>query len=306
MLLLGASGANAAIHFNAYVPDTIDVGAHAGKIQVGEVFEVIIEGYNDWNLLYGPSIPLYFYSPNDSIVTITHNDVGGLDLTDGRSLAAIPDGSITELNGWDTIWAMLKDYFGFSWDGTLPDTMNFTGISMNGWDTTWTDPGVTIGYIPYISLSFVVPTDRGRLCIDSCSIPGVTPAGKYDWLFDDPDAYFGGPFCWELVDTFTTVKELDKDLLPTEFALDQNYPNPFNPSTHVKFAVPTRSNVNITIYNVLGQRVKTLVNSDFEAGFYEVQWDSTNDNNKEVASGMYFYKIEAGDFTDTKKMMLLK
>ena len=89
--------------------------------------------------------------------------------------------------------------------------------------------------------------------------------------------------------------------LPTEFSLSQNYPNPFNPSTTINFALPKSSNVKLTIYNALGKEVATLINGTVEAGNHSAVWNASNN-----ASGMYFFKLEAGNFTSTKKMMLIK
>jgi hypothetical protein len=94
--------------------------------------------------------------------------------------------------------------------------------------------------------------------------------------------------------------------LPTEFSLSQNVPNPFNPSTVVEYALPKDAQVNISVYNVLGQHVRTLVNDLQRAGKQTVTWDGTDNGGSTVASGVYFYKIRAGDFSDTKKMLLLK
>lgn len=94
--------------------------------------------------------------------------------------------------------------------------------------------------------------------------------------------------------------------LPTSFALAQNYPNPFNPTTNIEFALPVRSNVTLSIYNLLGQKVRTLRDEEMDAGTYRISWDATNDAGSRVASGVYFYKLATDSFTDTKKMMLLK
>ena len=94
---------------------------------------------------------------------------------------------------------------------------------------------------------------------------------------------------------------------PEVFALANNYPNPFNPTTTIKYALPQAADVELTVYNVLGQPVRTLVAEHQSAGRYVVEWDATNDSGHSLSSGMYFYRLEAGgEFLDFKKMLLLK
>jgi YVTN family beta-propeller protein len=88
--------------------------------------------------------------------------------------------------------------------------------------------------------------------------------------------------------------------------LDQNVPNPFNPTTVIKYAIASDNAVNLTIYDVAGRKVRTLVNERQRADAYRVTWDGSNDTGQKVASGVYFYKLVAGKFTQTKKMVLLK
>ncbi len=88
---------------------------------------------------------------------------------------------------------------------------------------------------------------------------------------------------------------------PTSFGLNQNYPNPFNPSTAIRYALPQRSYVTLTVFNTLGQRVATLVNGEVEAGYHEVKFDASG-----IASGVYFYRIQAGDVTQTRKLCLTR
>ncbi len=96
------------------------------------------------------------------------------------------------------------------------------------------------------------------------------------------------------------------NLLPRTYELSQNYPNPFNPTTTIEFALPSASPVRLEVINVLGQTVTTLVDSDMEAGYHSVEWDGTDGSGSSVASGVYFYRINAGDFTRSHKMLLLK
>jgi len=88
---------------------------------------------------------------------------------------------------------------------------------------------------------------------------------------------------------------------PKEFKLEQNYPNPFNPSTTIQYQLPQDARVTLKVYDILGSEVATLVNEEHEAGYKEVQFNGSN-----LASGMYVYRLQAGDYVSTKKMMLLK
>jgi len=84
------------------------------------------------------------------------------------------------------------------------------------------------------------------------------------------------------------------------------YPNPFNPVTTLRYDLPEDANVNITIYDMMGRKVKTLINRLQSSGYKSVQWNATNNQGEPVSAGVYLYKIQAGDFVDTKKMILLK
>ena len=94
--------------------------------------------------------------------------------------------------------------------------------------------------------------------------------------------------------------------LPTVFNLAQNYPNPFNPTTRIDYQVPATSLVTVDVYNVLGERVVTLVNEVKEQGYYTVVWDGRNASNQQVASGLYFYTMRAGEFRNVNKMMSVR
>ena len=98
----------------------------------------------------------------------------------------------------------------------------------------------------------------------------------------------------------------EENMIPDVFALHQNYPNPFNPVTTLRYDLPENDHVNITIYDMLGRQVKTLVNQTHDAGYRSVIWDATNDYGKPVSAGIYLYQIQAGEYISTKKMVLLK
>lgn len=121
----------------------------------------------------------------------------------------------------------------------------------------------------------------------------------------------GGKFYYRLkqIDfngSFTYSNTLEVSALPIVFSLSQNYPNPFNPSTTIKFQLPQKERVVLEVFNTLGEKVKTLVDDIKDPGFYEAKWDGTNNNNIDVATGVYIYRIMAGKFILSKKMMFLK
>lgn len=104
----------------------------------------------------------------------------------------------------------------------------------------------------------------------------------------------------------TDVDENGAPDVPNGYKLSDNYPNPFNPSTSIAFDLPQRSHVTIEIFNLLGQRVARLIDEDYPAGSHIVTWDGMSSDGQSVPTGIYLYRLKAGDFMETKKMLLLK
>ena len=182
----------------------------------------------------------------------------------------------------DTVWESITDdltpdsllAFEFS---VSNDSLLFSFDSKTGLVTLFALPGflgeVTFG---------IKATDEGGLSADTSLIVVVT-------------------------DPLTGIEEvLTGGLLPKSFAVSQNYPNPFNPSTAIKFQVPVASDVRLSVYNILGQRVRTLVNQRMEAGSFEATWDGLNEQGARAASGVYIYRFEAGSYTKVMKMIMMK
>ena len=94
--------------------------------------------------------------------------------------------------------------------------------------------------------------------------------------------------------------------IPSNYALHQNYPNPFNPTTQIRYDLPEDQFVSVTIYNIMGHKIRTLINLNQSASYHSIKWDAKNDMGEGVSAGMYIYVIQAGDFKATKKMLLLK
>ncbi len=100
--------------------------------------------------------------------------------------------------------------------------------------------------------------------------------------------------------------ETEDPIIPDEFIVHQNFPNPFNPETEIRFALTKDSHVVINIYNTLGQQIGTLIDTQYAAGFHSVRWDGKDRNGRPVASGVYLYQIQAGEFSQVRKMSLIR
>ncbi len=105
---------------------------------------------------------------------------------------------------------------------------------------------------------------------------------------------------------YAVIYDVERVAIPDKFALRQNYPNPFNPATTIRFDLPEVSKTRLDIFNILGQRVATLINNKLEAGYHSVLWNGRDNFGNNVASGLYFYKIQSGKFIKSRKMILLR
>jgi Zn-dependent metalloprotease len=117
-----------------------------------------------------------------------------------------------------------------------------------------------------------------------------------------------GDLCWSDTISFVIGEQLNTSSynIPGKFYLEYAYPNPFNPLTIIRYNLPEDAMVNITIYDMIGRQVKTLVNASQTAGYKTIHWNATNDKNRPVSAGLYLYAIQAGEFKQSKKMVLLK
>ena len=158
----------------------------------------------------------------------------------------------------------------------------------------------------YILLKDVLSTSGGHLESASYMLDfstGQTAVGQ-----SQGTGYIesGGFWNWSPLGPFVAVEDELPDFAPGSYALSQNYPNPFNPETRIQYRLPKDSPVSLVIYNIRGQNVRRLVNWEQSAGSYVITWNGLDDAGVPVASGIYFYRLAAGEFVEVRKMLLLK
>lgn len=212
-------------------------------------------------------------------------------------------------------------------EGVTLEEVIFEGTRSEGFDFKWAninneDRTVVIGLIPTIdgeepdlapgsgpvaNLVFSVNDPSSSEAIEIKPVEMEEPSHSLMLVYTDASAN-----CLSLTPEFAGINFAlsevapQDNLLPGSFSLAQNAPNPFNPQTRIDYDLPNASFVKMDVYNVLGQQVRTLVNEFQEAGFKSVVWDGRDNSGSTVASGIYFYRMDAGDFSDTRKMMMLK
>ncbi|MCU0413061.1 MAG: T9SS type A sorting domain-containing protein [Ignavibacteriaceae bacterium] len=177
--------------------------------------------------------------------------------------------------------------------GSEHDRLNVSGnASLSG----SLNINIVNGFTPAVGDSFLVLTYGSRTgsfssIVDSSFVSGA----EWDTIYTNNGLYI------KLIDSPTIIEGTEDENLPTEFALNQNYPNPFNPSTKIQYSIPEKSNVALKVYDILGNEVAILVNEEKERGVYSINFDATG-----LASGMYLYRLQAGSFVETRKMILIR
>jgi len=168
--------------------------------------------------------------------------------------------------------------------------------------------GSRVLFATYTFLVYMHPGGKwAKIGIDSTF---VAPASRLAFIRYDAKGYRPRHFLPETDSLYTGATWIEgsteEESKPTAFLLSQNYPNPFNPVTNFKLSLPKASHVKMEIFNIVGQRVKTLLDEDMRAGVFVVDWNGKDDRGVEVSSGVYFYRVVAGSFSDIKKMVVLK
>lgn len=200
--------------------------------------------------------------------------------TDGGSTWSDVSGNLEQNtdgsgNGPSCRWATYYDNGSTTTFFVATSTGLYSTTNLNGTSTVWTQEGATsIGNV--VCDMVVARQSDGKVVV------GTHGTGVYST-------------------TVSTGIESETSSIPTSYALNQNYPNPFNPSTKIKFSLPSSENVKLTIYDITGRKVRELVNQDLSAGVHTVDFNASN-----LASGTYIYRIQAGSYVQSKKMILMK
>jgi Secretion system C-terminal sorting domain len=274
--------------------DSISIIDADGNAMTYEV-RIYIENSTQWNAM---AIPLIFKGTGG--VSLTWNNQGASGYGTNKYVT-VPSGCRMDPPG--TVWD-----FGFiiteqNMNGTLPDTIVIGGVANNG--------GILPGTSQYMMAIHFTPGgisagNTGSFTVDTC-----LTGSQNELTVSDPNGatfypIFTGISYGVRYQGNISAADDKNGAIPLKFGLDQNYPNPFNPSTSIKFSLARKTDVNISIYNILGQKVYTLVDGLMDAGAYTKIWPGTDENGSEVASGIYFYKISSKEFTETRKMMLMR
>jgi hypothetical protein len=232
----------------------------------------------------GGSAPSNIYFATAKDVRLVSNESAILVLAHYNTSVTFGGSTFSVTAGGDALLLKISSSGVLQWGKQSGST--FPSITANAMDVNRTTTDVTIAgnYGGSFATTFTPLT------------PFPVPTGGVD------DGFIVGG----TTDSPTPVKERPGDILPANFSLAQNYPNPFNPSTTINYDIPSRAQVTIEVFNVLGQQIRQLVNEVQSAGAYSVDWDGRDSNGSRVASGVYFYKIHAGEYSETKKMTMVK
>ncbi|MBN1481245.1 Ig-like domain-containing protein [candidate division KSB1 bacterium] len=251
------------------------------------------------------------YDPDDDVLTVSWL-VDGTEVGYGKTwsmdLSRYPAYKYYDINVRviDTAGGGAYNYWGLKVPVELTsfttDVTPYEGVKVK-WET-----GVEYGNTGFHVLRSL-KEDGEYARINEKLIPS-NPQGQYE--YSDSEIAAGRTYYYKLenvnVDGSTSLHGPVKAEapVPKDFKLAQNFPNPFNPATTMRFDLPQVAQVKLEIYNVLGQKVRTLIDREMQPGYHEMIWDSKNDVGMRVASGVYYYRLIAGDFQDVKKMALLK
>jgi hypothetical protein len=293
----------------SYLPEEADTTPHALLSVLDGL--IVALGFDNGGLTYDPTQPQFatlnkmkpgfgYWLKTDGPATLIYS--GPIPKTSiyvashGTMKAYPPAAGVTPTTEWVNLFGD-----GITLDGTLIPT----GTVLAAYDENGHLCGqATVGTGGKISFTPVYRDDESTTTVEGPGLGGSINL-TVNGIPVQQSYTFGGLGDRIRLTTLTSLSRPSENL-PRQFGLAQNYPNPFNPSTSIDFSLPVASRATVDVYNVVGEKVTTLLDRFLPAGRYSVSWDGANANGKPASSGMYFYRLKAGEFTDTKKMMLVK
>ena len=215
-----------------------------------------------------------------------------------------------EMSAWVDADAAASEWHELEVSTIIPENTTLVWAGVEFYQPTGDDHGSVYTdavwmYTPLYTTGVFVPYGVLASAALAYGVPEMTWTWDV-WAFDGFEATSSSSGPRDIHVDVSDMLGIDGENLPTEFALHNNYPNPFNPITNILYDIPEVSDVTLEIYNVMGQRVRTLVQGSHEPGRYQITWNATNDFGQGLSSGMYIYRIQAGDFVSVKKLVLMK
>jgi len=307
--------------------------AYAGAgipIRVGDALAASGEGTGTKVYVSGSSAPyIYVFNTTDGENYVLADSVGIPAGAAARGISPVQDGAYFFINGTDSAPMYVKV------DGTILYTFDTavvpSGTAVNYFEVENSTGmrrfvGITNGWSAGTKVVELLGTQGDALCssVDIINAPtdnykvngngnatGLAIYDVYENALIELITNNGvSAYSFENIEDSPIIPERDTTTsvagIPDEFQLHQNYPNPFNPTTTIRFDLPENAKVHLAIYDISGRKIRTLINENVSAGYNKVVWNGMDRNGNPVSTGMYIYKLQAGDMIDVKKMTFLK
>lgn len=290
------------VKFQAYLIDLSDGGVHSETRTDDDTGNAYGDGVmgEGWLEIECANFTQFEWANGDSLRLAIVNTESGLLLVTSLALDAAVE---PQLANTLQMTSVLEDLHGSCSPGQIMVEWSLEGFSG---DLEFHVFRSTAEEGPYerITEEPLQPQEPGYYCY--CD-ENVTSGESYYYMlgladFSDSSGLFGPV----MVSARTDVAVCGEDQLPSRYGLSQNYPNPFNPETTIEYQIPQAGDVHMAVFNILGQKICTLVDEARVAGRYQVIWDGRDDSGRPVASGVYFCHLTAGSYRQTRKMTLLK
>ena len=312
---------------NAWEELTFDFSSHIGLLEAIGIDQIVVfpdfnlGGRTQDNIIYFDNIS---FSP--ATVPGTPTEAAPTPTLSEANVISIFSDAYTNIAGvnLNPAWGQSTVVTQMTIEGN--NTLLYTGLNYQGTEFTaqdvsgmtylhidyWTDNSTALNFF-VISQTPTVDSDYHTFAIVSeqwvsvdiplTTFPNVDLTDVFQFKVEGNGTIYWDNFYFY---SNTVGVENKSEILPQVFSLEQNFPNPFNPSTTIGYELPEDGLVNITIYDIKGRHISTLVSSHQNAGYKSIQWNATNNHGKRVSAGLYLYIIQAGIFSKTKKMVLLK